>query len=600
MTDDVAELLLSQRTWLARLARDLVGDGADDVVQETMRIALQRPPQQSGTLRIWLQRVARNVAGRMRRDRQRRRAHEAKLMADARAVELGTPDAIAARQQLVVTVAEAVRDLDEPYRTVVHLRYFEGLLPQAIAARTATNVATVKTRLLRARERLRAALDRRVQGGDWRVLLVAPGPPSDDQPVLERATCGGPTKAKTVALVAGAVAIGLAIVLPSLFPSHEARPLAAPASLPAATPSSAAPNEGLAIERLPATVQEPKPTPTRAATAPPDERVRGLVVDANGEGLADAFVFAGSQVRARGDEPGKPFEITRVRDAVKTDEQGAFELAATTHVTAWHPAHTPRTVGVADAARIALPPLATVDGRLLDAAGAPRGATEVRLDRTTVATTDASGAFRFERVEAGVRLLHLPGTNPTNLTQAAGGPWLVHVPAEPEPVARAADSVTLAPGLAKLQLELVGHGDAKVVALVGLASGTSLATGQMTNGTAALTNVVPGDYQLLTDRGALLRVTVAASPLRVELGREPANCWLVVETRSKVALHGVPRAADDMVRTLVARVVRLRRDDTGVVRIGPLPPGDYEVGRGDEPYGVPVVVTGKETMLKLD
>jgi RNA polymerase sigma factor (sigma-70 family) len=595
MTDDVAELLLSHRTWLSRLARDLVGDDSDDVVQETLRIALQRPPAQSGTLRVWLQRVARNVANRTRRDRQRQRTHEGTLIA-SKSNAVSTPHEIVARQQLVVAVAEAVRDLDEPYRTVVHLRYHEGLPPREIAARTATNVATVKTRLLRARERLREALERRAPRSDWRAGLLAALTLDDSDPVPGS---GGTGVASTPAKVAVVAAIVFAAALPLLWHADDSLPLTANASVHAANPSVGTASVAVANERRAASMQDPPPAPTLPQPAPAGERVRGIVVDASGNGIAGAFVFAGSQVRARGDEPGKPFEIARVRDAVKTDDQGAFELAATTWVTAWHPEHSPRTVAIADTSRIVLARLWELRGRLLDAAAAPRAATELRLDRTTVATTDAAGVFRFERVAAGVRLLHLPGENPTNLTRVAGGPWLVHVSAEPEAGGNVPD-VTLAPGLAELRLQITDHGDAKVVALVGLATGTSLAVGQLTNGATTLADVVPGDYQLLTDRGGMCRVTVAGSPLQVELGRDPASGWLVVETTGKSALHAVAKGAEDMVRTLAARIVRLRRDDTGFVRIGPLPPGDYEVCRGDEPCGVPVVVAGKETKMKLD
>ena len=50
-------LLLRHRAWLHRLASALVrDDAADDVVQETLRVAMERPPH--GALRTWLHRVA--------------------------------------------------------------------------------------------------------------------------------------------------------------------------------------------------------------------------------------------------------------------------------------------------------------------------------------------------------------------------------------------------------------------------------------------------------------------------------------------------------------------------------------------------------------
>lgn len=87
--------------------------------------------------------------------------------------------------------------------------------------------------------------------------------------------------------------------------------------------------------------------------------------------------------------------------------------------------------------------------------------------------------------------------------------------------------------------------------------------------------------------------------LKVELGREGSHTWLVVDTEGKTALHAVPSDANELVRVLVARVVRVRPDSGGTVRLGPLPAGEYEVCRGDEPMGERVVVNGKETRIEL-
>ena len=69
-------------------------------------------------------------------------------------------------------VVEAVARLDEPYRAAILLRYFEGLAPAAIAARTGTPLRTVHTRLYRALARLRTELDR-AHGGERKTWLRA-------------------------------------------------------------------------------------------------------------------------------------------------------------------------------------------------------------------------------------------------------------------------------------------------------------------------------------------------------------------------------------------------------------------------------------------
>jgi len=194
-------------------------------------------------------------------------------------------------------------------------------------------------------------------------------------------------------------------------------------------------------------------------------------------------------------------------------------------------------------------------------------------------------------VQHGTHLVHVPGANPTKLSPNDGGPWVVHCPAAAE--------VILAPGLTTLSLELGAAGEARSVALVGLGPGTSLVAGMLEQGRVALPNVVPGDYQLVTDGGALRRVTVAGADLHCELDQGPANCWLVVASTETGALHAVPADADDLVRTLIARVVRRKPSATGTVRLGPMLPGDYEVCRGDEPAGERVVVRGPEAHWQL-
>ncbi|MFO0984850.1 MAG: sigma factor [Planctomycetota bacterium] len=57
------ETLLTHTPWLCALARGLLLDPerADDVVQQTWLVALERPPRTAHNLRAWLGAVARNV-----------------------------------------------------------------------------------------------------------------------------------------------------------------------------------------------------------------------------------------------------------------------------------------------------------------------------------------------------------------------------------------------------------------------------------------------------------------------------------------------------------------------------------------------------------
>ena len=155
------EELLSHQAFLRRLARALVGDEADDLVQDVWTRALERPPADRRALRGWMARVARNLAANRRRGEARRREREklaarpeAQLPREKEHVEL---EARFALQRELVAVLD---ELPEPYRRTLLLRYFQSLAPAQIADRDGISRATVKTRLRRGLERMRAALDR--------------------------------------------------------------------------------------------------------------------------------------------------------------------------------------------------------------------------------------------------------------------------------------------------------------------------------------------------------------------------------------------------------------------------------------------------------
>ncbi len=150
--------LLAQRGFLRRLARGLLGDDglAEDVVQEVELRALARGPRPGGELRAWLATVTRRLALNRLRSRERRTRHE---RAAARPEALPGADAVLVGLDLQQSVLAAVRALEEPYRTAIWLRYYEDLAPGAIATRLGVPLATVKTRLRRGLQALRARLD---------------------------------------------------------------------------------------------------------------------------------------------------------------------------------------------------------------------------------------------------------------------------------------------------------------------------------------------------------------------------------------------------------------------------------------------------------
>lgn len=165
--------LLAEGTALRRLARSLLGGHADaeDLVQDTLVAALQSPSADAGR-RPWLRGTLHNLARMWRRTGTRRAAREAAAAAAATPVD-DDPAAIAAQAETMREVAAAVHELEEPFRTVVVLRFWRGLLPEAIAVQLGVPRNTVRSRLQRGLERLRARLDRHF--GDrrgWQAALL--------------------------------------------------------------------------------------------------------------------------------------------------------------------------------------------------------------------------------------------------------------------------------------------------------------------------------------------------------------------------------------------------------------------------------------------
>ncbi|MEM6671753.1 MAG: sigma-70 family RNA polymerase sigma factor [Planctomycetota bacterium] len=141
--------------FLRALARRLCGDAsaADDLVQETWIDAWRAGRPAS---RGWLATVLRRKASNATRTSTRRRVRESRSAPSEAVDDAAAPlEEIEFAEQLL----GAVRALPEPYRSTVFLRYYEGLAPAAIAERTETELSTVKTRLARAIEKLRARLD---------------------------------------------------------------------------------------------------------------------------------------------------------------------------------------------------------------------------------------------------------------------------------------------------------------------------------------------------------------------------------------------------------------------------------------------------------
>lgn len=438
------EAVLEHLDWVQALARRLVADPgrAEDLGQEAALVAVRRPPLADRPLRAWLGGLVRNLARRERRGAARRQEREARA---ARGEALPSTVALVERAHAQRRVVEAVLALDEPYRTTVLLRWFEGLTPRQVARRSALPEATVKTRLRRALALLREALegDVRADGSSWLSALVpfalAPGA---SLPTGAAASVSGAASASLPgapgALVLGALAMNAksvlvvacaALVGGGLWWGVRSAPEASVATLaPAPAPTAAAEraSEAAALVVAEAPVRasartalaaapaasQPLPQGEGHAAPAPEATVRGRVVDLDGRALAGVSVRLAQQggaslASAKSGADGR-FTAGPVRGAARlvvADERYAGVLDAHVSVRA------PQEELVLVAA-----PRRAVAGRVEDEAGRPlagvpvayatgldlRRRLEAVLDRSELcawsATSELDGSFLLAAV----------------------------------------------------------------------------------------------------------------------------------------------------------------------------------------------------------
>lgn len=298
--------LLAHGKFVRSLARALVKDAslADDVVQGTWLAAAVHPPSDRERTGGWLRRVATNVAMKLRRGESRR----ARLEQAAAPREALPPSDMAAEQlEAQRDVIDAVRGLDEKYRTVIVMRFYEELSAREIARRLEMPVASVRTRLQRAVGLLREALTARY-GGDERGWIAALAPLA-----VPHAAVG----TGAVAWAGGSIAVVAALLLFGFMKgwrlggrdvTPDATPIAARADASSDAPAEGSPTPAAGVARA----------DLDAALSRDDVVVAGRVEDAHGEPVADVDVTW----HAEGDwyEPVEEPPKSRA----KTDRDGRF------------------------------------------------------------------------------------------------------------------------------------------------------------------------------------------------------------------------------------------------------------------------------------
>jgi RNA polymerase sigma-70 factor (ECF subfamily) len=427
------ETLLAHAGWLRALARHLVSDrlSADDVVQDTYLAALEHPPRKASGARAWLAAVARNVVrARGRSDARRARREE-------RARPPGSdpgPSETLEKLELHERLVTLVRELDEPERTTVLMRYFEGMRPNEIAARTGVPASTVRSRLQRAIGRLRARLDSQ-EGGDRRAWCLAflPLAGLESLPALPTAASlamGGLIMSAKIKLAAGVAVLVLAALLVwRTVGTPEDPPGTSPAPRPDVAVSDERDEEDRPVEVAPAP-EEIAPSATEERSAEVAPRDGGADAPASPRppraGPVPVGVVTGT-VKLHDGSPPHEVEIVLERVPQRDDPEGAateypatpdaqgrFRVDGLPPGSYWLEVGHPDLAGIrksvyvredrgAGPYDIVLHPGGTLLVRVLDAGGAPMPGQSVNYAGPSWASgqTDEEGVFRAERLPMG-------------------------------------------------------------------------------------------------------------------------------------------------------------------------------------------------------
>lgn len=444
------EELLAHAGWMRALAGALLADpdAADDVVQQAWIAAWRRPPATDQPLEPWLARVVRNFASKRRRGEDRRSQHEARAPStDPDASPGRTLEQLELQRELV----DAVAQLDEPLRTTLVLRWFEGRTSVEIARLQGAPEGTVRWRLKRGLDELRQRLDKRFGGRDaWGVAFAPFAAPWD-------ASTAAPDGAAAVSSSSAAPAATGVVLVGATMKFAAAALVVCAASLwwmseePANGGAAVGPRVG--AERAPS-VTALVDAPAQAQRAELDTSLERF--DANAEAAQTPATDAGASVapvevppgtiQARFvDAVGVPWagvqvecEVNDALITARSDSDGRVSLevqlgSPADQRTALLDAHrrglgsvrivsSVRSGGATHLGDIVLVPGAELRGRVVDARGEPVASARVGLlpaafelgdpagvrrrgddefDSHPDVWSDADGRFRFEGVAAG-------------------------------------------------------------------------------------------------------------------------------------------------------------------------------------------------------
>ncbi|HVS08887.1 MAG TPA: sigma-70 family RNA polymerase sigma factor [Planctomycetota bacterium] len=413
------DLVVTHAPYVRALARQLVFDGhlAEDLEQDVLLAALESAPRDPRSLRAWLAAIVRHLAAKAFRARTRRADRELARAREGGAVP--TPEEILAREDLRRSLVEHVLALDEPVRSAMILRFLEELPPREIARRLGVPVETVRTRIKRGLELLRARLDRehRQGRGAWCLALVTGLKIEPPSLLAAGATVLGAGLPGVVAMSLTKKA-ALAVVIAALGSTALLLVNRGEPAVPRETPASAAPEPRLsrspdAASPLPAAVEDEggrtalAPAPTPAAEAEPTTGSVLLTVRWH-DGTPAVGVGARIYSSARGDFYADAFDIwtgtggTHLLEAMPPGKLTvALDRSGSKGCTV--------IAGERVELEITIERGFDIAGRVVDPAGTPVADADILLDRHgggwngfVVARSASDGRFEIRSVDQGL------------------------------------------------------------------------------------------------------------------------------------------------------------------------------------------------------
>ncbi len=450
------ETLLEYEPFVCYLLRGLVRDEnqVQDLVQETWVKALGSPPKASGSPKGWLAKVVKNLA----RDSHRRGvARQDREVAVARPEGDGSQATSEQRLRLHRQLVNAVMDLDEPYRGVMILSYYEDLRPSQIAQKLDRKPATARSQIHRAHELLRENLDG--EYGDRKSWLLVAVPMASTP--MRAATVGaGLTSTPTLvmALIALVLFGGGIWLATQLVGSQDQNPLVGPSTDSALDPNPGAPDGDLEAGKVAAAKSHlaNSQADSGQGRATPMQSWSVRVTEA-GKPVVGAKVWVlledPSSLHALSPVLGTSYdnmaELSRRNPQATTEAQGlaAFQVP-TTPTWVWSATETGGFAGLvqpgdAQPFELKLTPLTTVHVRVVDESDAPVGGVPVVLryylnpegivKGTGIESERGDISSTLSDPETGLATLHLSGPAKAVMAEDPKGrirtyAWMLGIP----------------------------------------------------------------------------------------------------------------------------------------------------------------------------